>query len=70
MTTIKTLCTVCQCDLLLQWPDKMTFAGAECTAQEYASNALRSETVYLVCDSCLAKMPDVRIEDLQISPHL
>ena len=43
----------------------MTFGGEACTATEYVSKALMSESVYIVCDKCLKEMPDVKLEDLK-----
>ncbi len=67
MTTIRTLCTVCLKPIQQEWPDQMTFGGVTCTATEYVAQALRSESVYIVCAECLAKMPDVRLEDMRLA---
>lgn len=66
MATIKMLCTRCLAPITQDWPDRMVFAGVECSAQEYVAQALRSESVYIVCEKCLNEMPDVRLEDLNI----
>jgi hypothetical protein len=42
----------------------MTFGGQSCTAQEYMAKTLTAENVGVYCDTCLKKMPDVKLEDL------
>lgn len=42
----------------------MTFGGQLCTAEEYMAKTLRSDYVGVYCDTCLEKMPDVKLEDL------
>jgi hypothetical protein len=44
----------------------MTFGGAAVTPQEYMANALRNDKTLIACDSCLAKMPDVKLEDMHL----
>jgi len=67
MTTLpplKTRCFRCGVPLECHWPETMTWAGAP-TREEYMSNALRHDRVHVVCDDCLAKMPDVKLEVLR-----
>jgi hypothetical protein len=61
---LKTLCTECQRPLDCHWPPEMTFAGKPCTPVEYISKALQHDKIFICCDDCLQKMPDVKIEDL------
>lgn len=63
-THLKTLCTRCQSPLDCDWPTEMTFGGKACTAEEYMAKTLRSDYVGVYCDTCLEKMPDVKLEDL------
>lgn len=68
MTELATLCSRCQRPLKCEWPDEMTFGGEPVAATEYMARALRSNAVLIVCDECLAKMPDVRLEDMLADP--
>lgn len=44
----------------------MNWAGRSVPTAEYVGNAMRSQNVMICCDECLAKMPDVKLEDLRI----
>ena len=33
---------------------------------ENVAHAMRTDNVYICCDDCLAKMPDVKLEDLKL----
>lgn len=66
--TLSTLCSQCQKPLTCQWDKEMTFGGEKVTASEYMARALRSKNVQIVCDDCLQKMPDVRVEDMRACP--
>ena len=61
---LETLCTGCQKPMVCHWPPMTTWGGVPCTAAEYMSKALQSESVGIYCDDCLEKMPDVKLEDL------
>lgn len=67
---LETLCTKCQQPILLEWPSQITFAGKHVTAREYLSKALRSTSVFVVCDKCLDEMPDVNLEDVKIGHRI
>lgn len=67
MQILKTLCTRCQAPIICEWPDKMTFGGDPVTPAEYMSKALQSERVLVVCNNCLAEMPDVKLEDMRLA---
>lgn len=62
---LKTLCFECGVPLECYWPETMTWAGEPVSREEFMTNALRHERVRVVCDDCLAKMPDVKLEDLR-----
>lgn len=56
---LDTLCTLCKKPITCEWPLTMEWGGETVTAQEYLARALRSEKVFICCDSCLEVMPDV-----------
>jgi hypothetical protein len=66
MTNFRTLCTRCLTPIDCEWPDEMKWAGRAMPTVEYVGNAMRSNNVMICCDDCLAKMPDVKLEDLRI----
>jgi hypothetical protein len=68
MQTLKTLCNVCQAPMTCEWPDNMTYGGEAVTAREYMEKALRNDKTLIVCEECLAKMPDVNLEDMRLAP--
>jgi len=47
-----------------QWPDQMKLGNRVVSTPEYVAYTLRSKNVYICCDDCLEKMPDIKIEDL------
>jgi hypothetical protein len=46
----------------------MEFGGEAVTAREYMARALRNDKTLVVCDDCLAEMPDVKLEDMRLAP--
>jgi hypothetical protein len=64
---LKTLCTECQKPVDCYWPPMTTWGGKPCTAAEYMAKVLQSESHGIYCDDCLEKMPDVKLEDIQIA---
>ena len=67
-TPIKTLCTCCKKKLNLFWPDNCVLNGNKVTKQELIGHALRSETIWISCDSCLLKIPEgVKIDDVWLA---
>lgn len=62
----KTLCTRCLAPIDCEFPAQMTWVGEVIPTREYIANALRSKNVWICCDDCMEKMPDVNLEDLKI----
>ena len=63
---LATLCFECGTKVECHWPEEMCWAGLSVTPQEYMANALNHDKVEILCDDCLQKRPDVKVEDLQI----
>lgn len=64
---IRTLCTRCLATVDCEWPKEMSWAGLSVTPQEYMANALRTGNADILCDDCLRKSPDVKVEDIMVS---
>lgn len=64
VVTLRTLCTECQTPIVCEWPEEMSWAGLSVTPQEYMANAIRNQSTEILCDACLQRRPDVRVEDL------
>ena len=65
---LKTLCTGCKKHVECYWPPTTTFGGEPCTAVEFMTKVLQSESVGIYCDDCMERMPDVKIENLSSNP--
>ena len=61
---LTTLCFGCGVRVECDWPAEMSYAGLSVTPQEYMALALNNDKTEVLCDACIQKRPDVRVEDL------